>query len=350
MSDEKNIAQQKFEREFDEFLRDDDSRLAALYRKLPQPEPDMQLDARVHALAQRMARERASSTVATPMRSATRRDSKWLPALGAAAAFVLAAGIAWRLAPQMWPVRSQVAAPAADRAAAPASTAAGKPGAPADSAASNAPAAAPDAFPAKSLAQPAPPRQTKLGGAPSTAAALSRRESPVAAAAARDKSIEAPVQAFSAAPAPAKEPARDKLEKVENAAPLPPAAPLAEPAPAGNTVRIDENEQKQRAGDQSAAQQGLLQGNAAKSAPAAALQAAPAAVAQLKCPIPRRGKDWQGTYPPAIPPSDDLRFAYVLRLLQQGHRGLALRAYTDFHEHCPRDLWHQDLLDQLGLK
>ncbi len=359
MSDEKNIAQQKFDRELEEFLRDDDSRLAALYRKLPQPEPDAQLDARVRALAQRAARE-PSSSAATAAQIAVRRHSNRLPAIGAAAAFVLAAGIAWRVAPQIWPARNEVAAPAAEttsvaapaaeRAAAPAPSAAGKPGAPAaDSMASNAPAIA-DAFPAKSLALPAPPRQTKLEGAPSTAGALSRRESPMAATAARAKAIEAPAQAFPAAPAPAREPARDKLEKVENAASEPIAAPLAAPAPAANITRIDENERKQRAGDQFAAQQGLQHENAAKSAPAAALQGAPAAVAQLKCPIPLRGKDWQGTYPPDIPPSDELRFAYVLRLQQQGHRESALKAYTDFHEHCPSDQWRRDLLDQLGVK
>ncbi|HEY8011982.1 MAG TPA: hypothetical protein VIE67_13395 [Rudaea sp.] len=355
MSDEKNIAQQKFDREFEEFLRDDDSRLAALYRKLPQPEPDAQLDARVRALAQRAAREPA--TAATQI--AARRRSNRLPALGAAAAFLLAAGIAWRVAPQMWPARNQVAAPAtettsvaapaANRATASPSTATGKPDASAtDSAAANAPAAAVEAFGAKASARPVPPRPTEA--APSTGGALAHRELPPPASAAPAKTAETPAQAFPAAPALAKESARDKLGKVENAASAPAAAPLAEPAPVAKSMRIDENKQKQRVDDQFAAQQGVLQENAAKSAPAAALQGAPAAVTQLNCPVPLRGKDWQGTYPPDIPPSDELRFAFVQRLLQQGHRELAFKAYADFHEHCPRDPWRQDLLDQLGLK
>ena len=358
MSDEKNIAQQKFDREFDEFLRDDDSRLTALYRKLPQPEPDAQLDARVRALAQRAARE--PSSVAKGGQIAARRHSNRLPALGAAAALVLAAGIAWRVAPQMWPARNQVTAPAAetasvaapatDRAVAPASVTTGKPGAPAaNGGASNAPATAADAFPAKASARQVPPPRPAEAGR-STAGALSRRELPPAAPAAPAKTAEIPAQAFPAVPALAKELARDKLDKVENAASAPVAAPLAAPAPAVDAIRIDENEQKQRANDQSSAQQGLLHENAAKSAPAAALQGAPAALTQLNCPAPLRGKDWPGTYPPDIPPSDELRFAYVLGLLQQGHRELALKAYTDFHEHCPRDLWRQDLLDQLDLK
>ena len=356
MSDEKNIAQQKFDREFDEFLRDEDSRLAALYHKLPQPEPDAQLDARVRALAQRAARE-STSSAATGVQIAARRRSNRLPALGAAAAFVLAAGIAWRVAPQMWPARNQVAAPAAettsaaapaaDRAAPPASVAAGKPGASvAYGGASNAPATAADAFPAKASARQAPPRPAEA--APSTAGALSRHELPPIAPAAPAKSAETSAQAFPAAPAFAKEPARDKLEKVENAAPASVATPLAAPAPTVNAVRVDENEQKQRADDRFAAPQGVLKENAAKSAPMR--QTAPAAMLQSKCPVPLRGKDWNGAYPPDIPRSDELRFAYVLGLLQQGHRELALKAYTDFHEHCPGDLWRQDLLDQLNLK
>jgi len=38
---------EKFEREFEAFLNEEDSRLAALYRKLPQPEPDAKLDAAI---------------------------------------------------------------------------------------------------------------------------------------------------------------------------------------------------------------------------------------------------------------------------------------------------------------
>ncbi|MGH8123101.1 MAG: hypothetical protein ACREPT_10070 [Rudaea sp.] len=353
MSDEKNIAQQKFDREFDEFLRDDDSRLAALYRKLPQPEPDAQLDARVRALAQRATREPASSA-ATGARIAARRHLNRVPALGAAAAFLLAAGIAWRIAPQIWSAPNQVVAPAAetasrmfptDRETGAMPMATGKPSAPAAyGGASNGPATAANAFPTKASAQRV--LQRPAAAVPSTASALSRRELPQPAPAAPAKTTETPAQAFPATPALAKEPARDKMEKVENTASTLAAAPLTEAAPAADVVRVDENEQKQRAVDQAAAQQGLLHENSAKTAPMP--QATP--VAQSKCPVPLRGKDWNGAYPPDIPPSDELRFAYVLGLLQQGHRQLALKAYADFHEHCPRDLWRQDLLDQLDLK
>ena len=38
---------------FDAFLRENDSRIKTLYRKLPHPEPDTELDSRVRALARR---------------------------------------------------------------------------------------------------------------------------------------------------------------------------------------------------------------------------------------------------------------------------------------------------------
>ncbi|MGH8090575.1 MAG: hypothetical protein ACREO6_03870 [Rudaea sp.] len=124
---------EKFERDFESFLSDDDSRLAALYRKLPQAEPDARLDAAVRAQAQR-----AVAAVAVPARPSTR--GRWLPAFSVAAVVALAAGIAFQLGPQLWqrpasrPEVESTAAPAAPqpaettsimrKAAAPAATAA----------------------------------------------------------------------------------------------------------------------------------------------------------------------------------------------------------------------------------
>jgi hypothetical protein len=85
-------ANEKFERDFESFLKDDDSTLAALYRKLPRPEPDEKLDSTVRAMAQRAA--------ATAL--ARLRRPRWLPALSAAAVVALAAGIAFRIGPQVW--------------------------------------------------------------------------------------------------------------------------------------------------------------------------------------------------------------------------------------------------------
>jgi hypothetical protein len=87
-----------FEREFDAFLNEEDSKLAALYRKLPQPEPDAKLDAAVRSMAHRALNPQL---VATPRRAERRGPARWVPALGAAAGIVLAAGIAWRLGPSL---------------------------------------------------------------------------------------------------------------------------------------------------------------------------------------------------------------------------------------------------------
>jgi hypothetical protein len=85
---------EKFEREFESFLKEDDSPLAALYRKLPRQEPDAKLDAAVLAMARRAA----------PAATRVRRP-RWIPALSAAAVVMLAAGIAFRIGPTVWQER-----------------------------------------------------------------------------------------------------------------------------------------------------------------------------------------------------------------------------------------------------
>ena len=98
---------EQFERDFEAFLKEDDSRLAALYRKLPQAEPDAKLDAAVLAMAHRTLNPHL---VATPLASAaSRRRARWLAPLGAAAGLVLAAGVALRVGPQIWGERDAVA-------------------------------------------------------------------------------------------------------------------------------------------------------------------------------------------------------------------------------------------------
>jgi Meckel syndrome type 1 protein len=107
----------KFERDFESFLGDDDSRLAALYRKLPQAEPDARLDAAVQAMARRAA--------AMPGATRTPGRTRWLPLLSAAAVVALAAGIAFQIGPQLWqrparqPEAQSTAVPAAPPPAAP---------------------------------------------------------------------------------------------------------------------------------------------------------------------------------------------------------------------------------------
>lgn len=91
-----NSGNPQFERDFEAFLSGDDSRLAALYRKLPQAEPDARLDAAVQVMAQR------SVVTATPNSHTSARRRHWLPLLSAAAVVALAAGIAFQIGPQLW--------------------------------------------------------------------------------------------------------------------------------------------------------------------------------------------------------------------------------------------------------
>src|SRR6185312_6833396 len=104
---------EKFERDFDAFLNGDDAELSALYRKLPQPEPDAKLDAAVLAMAHRALNPQLVATPIATRRPAGRR-THWLPALSAAATAVFAIGVAVKMAPRMWTER-QTAAPAAAR-------------------------------------------------------------------------------------------------------------------------------------------------------------------------------------------------------------------------------------------
>ena len=87
---------EQFEREFEDFLEQENSRVAALYRKLPRAEPDAKLDAAVQAMARR------AQTAAPRVRA---RTSRWVPALSAAAVVTLAAGIAFRIGPAVWQER-----------------------------------------------------------------------------------------------------------------------------------------------------------------------------------------------------------------------------------------------------
>jgi hypothetical protein len=102
---------EKFEREFEAFMNEEDSRLAALYRKLPQAEPDAKLDAAVRSMAHRALNPQL---VATPRAQLHRRRARWLPAFGAAAGIVLAAGIAWRVETDRRSERNELGAPAND--------------------------------------------------------------------------------------------------------------------------------------------------------------------------------------------------------------------------------------------
>jgi Meckel syndrome type 1 protein len=193
---------EQFERDFESFLTEDDSRLAALYRKLPRPEPDTKLDAAVSAMSRRAAATTAPVRVRRP---------RWLPALSAAAVVALAAGIVYQIGPQSWQERDRALQKTINDNAV--SAPASRP------TAETAQRAGADAFQekdagsaaSKPAAQPAPPPPPATTAAP--------RPSPVAAA---------PPAGYAA---PAQQEEHEQMRKVENAAkradaPAPRAFPL----------------------------------------------------------------------------------------------------------------------------
>ena len=84
---------EKLDRELETFLAEENSRVAALYRKLPRHEPDAKLDAAVIAMAR--------SAVATK-----RSRNYWMPAVSAAAITLLVVGVSYRTVVQQWNQRA----------------------------------------------------------------------------------------------------------------------------------------------------------------------------------------------------------------------------------------------------
>ena len=221
---------EQFERDFEAFLSEDDSRLAALYRKLPRPEPDAKLDAAVLAMAHRTLNPHL---VATPLASAvSRRRARWLAPLGAAAGLVLAAGVALRVGPQIWGEHN-AATPAAMRDNGVIEVR------PID-----------EAAPPPPPASPPPPSESVLAAPPSSVSmqatrAMKPKTAPVPA---REAAAEA-AQQSAAAPAPVISADRvdvdaKELKKVENAAPRA-TAPEAFPGQARREPEMDAVERKQ---------------------------------------------------------------------------------------------------------
>ncbi len=194
---------EKLERELESFLAEENSRVAALYRKLPRHEPDGKLDESVLAMAR--------SAVA-PKRS----RNYWIPALSAAAIAMLVVGISYRTILQEWRER---ATPAAQSTI-------------------NEPAATPPAPKSEAQAFPAAPEQTPsaaLGGA--TASAPTPAAKPIASdALARRKAadlpratVAPPLRESIAQPQAARAAAQNRMDKsAANVAPPPPSdsAPL----------------------------------------------------------------------------------------------------------------------------
>ncbi|MBU6198833.1 MAG: hypothetical protein KGP08_04205 [Xanthomonadaceae bacterium] len=184
-----NSGNPQFERDFEAFLESDDSRLDALYRKLPQPEPDARLDAAVRALAQRAV----AATARTPV-AAHRR---WLPVFSVAAVVALAVGFAFRIGPQLWQ------RPASQPGAEPASVPSAPP----------APAVAPSAQKAS-----ATPAATAAPAAQAAAAEMKKMEN--AASRPVPRAFPAPARAMREAPPPAALEVKPPMPAATMAAPM----------------------------------------------------------------------------------------------------------------------------------
>ncbi|HEY2397037.1 MAG TPA: hypothetical protein VGH81_13825 [Rudaea sp.] len=104
-------ARDQLDREFEAFLAEEESRVASLYRKLPRPEPDARLDAAVRSMAHRALNPQL---VAAPRSEPRRWRARWLPAFGAAAGIVFAAGIAWRVETARRSESDRLSAPSSD--------------------------------------------------------------------------------------------------------------------------------------------------------------------------------------------------------------------------------------------
>ena len=297
---------EKIERELESFLSEDDSRLAVLYRKLPRPEPDAKLDAAVLAMAQR--------TVVPPTRASRPR---WLPALGAAAGIVLAAGVALRIGPQIWHARTGAPAPVHDEGMievrplnAPL---------PPPSPASPAPASESTAAPPAPATAP-PIQMQAVRAAKPKSAPTPREEAPAAAPQAAATS--APAIAADHADVDAKE-----LKKVENAAP-PPASPMAFPEQVPRQRETDSVERKQAAAESQTTH--VNEALDAASAPAAAGTAAPAAAKRAKSEVAEIPERW---------------IERIRAQLRERHRETALRDLAQFRQRYPDYRLPDDLRD-----
>jgi hypothetical protein len=219
---------EKFERDFESFLKGDDARLSALYRKLPQAEPDAKLDEAVLAMAHRALNPQLVATPVAARTTPARRRARWLPAFGVAASAVFAIGVAVKMAPRMW-TEQRTAAPAAARD---------------EGVLHVRPIDAPIPAPEPPMSPPPPTSQTAASGAlagprEATRAAAPKPAAPAAPAPELQKSAPPPPPPIAAEAAPLD---RVQAKKVENVASPSPQAFPAQPA---RTSEMDAVERKE---------------------------------------------------------------------------------------------------------
>jgi len=360
---------EQFERDFESFLKDDDSRIAALYRKLPRPEPDAKLDAAVLAMSRRAA------TSAPAVRA---RQPRWLPALSAAAVVALAAGVAFRVGPQVWQQRDTKAlqksvdenaarsAPAApEPAETPQSANAGayreKDVAAPGPAAEATPPPAPDATaaPAAGYAAPAKtqvlrPQVRKMENAARHADAPAPQAFPPeaepeqelkssergAAAAAADAVTTQAAGAIAAKPERAMRDEKAQAPAPVLAAPQPASAATPRAVPPAPPARVEERAMQESA-PAAETPPAALQTQTTAGAPAESRLAAPASAPAAKAakPAPVRSKDPNAQLYP------EHWLANIRTMLHERKRDEALRSLAEFRKMYPDYHLPDDLLD-----
>ncbi len=306
---------EKLERELESFLKENDSRVAVLYRKLPRPEPGAELDSTVLAMAHR----------AVPASMHPRRP-RWLSAIGAAAMVVLAAGVAFRIGPQIW--QSHTIAPAAthDESATKNVTKVHRQNEPLLAAP---PPVSPVAEPAAAL-----PAQAQADMVAKPEALPPRSEA---------APMRAPSAGRHAAPTP-------PSQKVENAEPQP-ATPMAFPGRAlrkpamdsvGPRLAVPAKPQAMQANDASGAA-AAPESPSPQTAEQVARPAAKTARAALR-PYPLTAvRQWNRSWSTNEPQTREQWIAVIEHLLSEDRHDDAVQALAEFRERFPDDELPPDL-------
>jgi hypothetical protein len=320
---------EKLERELESFLAEENSRAAALYRKLPRHEPNATLDASVLAMAR---------NAVAPRRSRNR----WLPALSAAAVVLVVAGVAYRAGPQVWNNRGVSTPPPTINAVDEAKTTAASP--------ASAPAAA--VPPAQELA-PAmtagsgvnTPKPVSVPARPTPTDTLARRK---AADAPRLQSPAPSPEAFAQPQTAARQMEEKRADKSMSAAPPPPArdAPLQsldakifpsdESQKAEAAANASDREQKDGAPSRAESVSGALKPTAAQpsAAPATAAsefaRAPPSAVTKLAPNNRLYPEHW---------------ISNIQKMLRENRRDEAIRSLDEFRKQYPDYALPDDLRD-----
>ncbi|MBS0583347.1 MAG: hypothetical protein JSS42_09635 [Proteobacteria bacterium] len=355
MSDSKKIPREKFDAEFDAFLHEQDSRLAALYRKLPHAEPDATLDARVRAQARSALRRHDEAAARTMVPASRSRARRWLPAFGAAATLVLVASLAWRLIPPAAPTREAASMADANTSVAAQDEDAAMPAAPPPP---SAPVAAQASAELPAAAAQTPPAQHGPIAAKPQFAAPADAAKAEAKPAANATSSAVPAREREAPPGnaePAAFPPRlAKQARTRSATPSQPAAAAAPaPPPVEPAATIAMEAETARPAPASAAAPATVLGKAATGNRAATAQAFAdrpdaddsAFVVEPDPSAPTRYR-WRltddsaaaqarsGVYPPDPPP---LRawIAIVRAMLRDGHRDAARQALAELRARHP---------------